>query len=111
MNVFDLEMLYNKPMQDTYVKGVMANNMDKNFVQRIMANGPTMFNKNMDGTRSTHLMQSGDNYMFPKLINRGPALVRNQRGSGEGVALPNSGVAEWLANNYKRANQEQFKGE
>ena len=109
-NVFDIEMLYSRPMQDTYIKGQMANNMDKNFVQRIMSGTPTtaLNNKNMDGSRSTHLMSSGDGFMFPNLVQKGPALVRNFRGSGEGMKLPNDNMAQWLGNNYKRANPQMF---
>lgn len=111
-NVFDLEMLYPKSMQDTYIKGQMYNNMDKNFVQRIMRGTPNtaINNKNMDGSRSTHLMASGDSYMFPHLIQRGPALTRNFMGSGEAIKMPNDNMAQWLGVNYKRANPELFGG-
>lgn len=114
-NVFELESLYPKSMQDTYIKGQMANNMDKNFVQRIMRGTPNTVPSqlNMDGSRSTHLMSSGDEYMFPDIIYKSPALgrggfVKNTAKSHEYIKLPNSNMAQWLGMNYKRANPEMF---
>jgi len=116
-NVFDLQQLYPQSMQDTYIKGQMANNMDKNFVQRIMRGTPsTAPNQlNMNGSRSTHLMSSGDGYMFPSIIYKSPALgkggfVKNTVKSGEAIKLPNDNMAQWLSMNYKRANPEMFGG-
>jgi len=112
-NVFELEALYPNSMQDTYIKGQMANNMNKNFVQRIMqgTDNTVLNNKNMDGSRSTHSMASGDSYMFPLIVNNGKgSLSRNYRGSGEGIKLPNDNMAQWLGMNYKRANPEMFNG-
>ncbi len=110
--VIEYALLGMKSMEDAALKGVVANNMNKDFVQRIAsANKNTSNNQlNMDGTRSTHLMQSGEGYVFPKIRQKSGGFVRNNPiKSGEEINMGSDEAAEWFANNYKRTNPKAFE--
>lgn len=108
--VLEYAVLGNERMENAALNGVVQASKQKDFVQRIESANPNVSNSNlnMDGSRSTHLMSSGDGAVFPQIIQRGGLFKRNHRGSGEGIDMGSDESAEWFANNYKRTNPSGF---
>jgi hypothetical protein len=107
--LMEYAILGNHGMEDTALQGVVAGNMNKDFVQRIVNANPNVsnFSPNMDGSSSTHLMQSGDGYVYPRIIQQDGQFTRNNPRSGEDINMGDAG-AEWFAQNYKRTNPAGF---
>ena len=90
--------------------GVVANNMDKNFIQRIKTMNPSV-SASMplpNGQRATHLMSSGDGYVFPSISYQNQQFVKNRPALNDDINMGSDVVAEWFANNYKKTNPIGF---
>lgn len=100
-------------MEDTALKGIIAANMDKDFVQRVVTQNPTVSRSIPlpDGKRATHQMASGDGRVYPMIYNTPQGLQRLQPGMAppESINFGNDIAAQWFANNYKRVNPQGFE--
>jgi len=100
-----------KGMEDTALNGVVADNMDKDFVQRIANQNPDVSNAmpTEDG-RMTHYMANGDGRVFPTVINDNGVMRQLNRGERppESIDMGNDMIAEWFGRNYKRTNPQGF---
>lgn len=111
--VLEYQVLGNKGMEDTALRGVVAANMNKNFVQRIAsANPSTSLSIPVENGYATHKMAYGDGYVFPT-VHLAPSmrgLVNKQRGVAppEVIDMGSDSVAGWFAENYKRTNPAGF---
>lgn len=109
--VMEFALLKDSPMEAAALKGTLAQNQNKDFVQRIASANPTVSNSqpNMNGSRSTHSMSSGDGYIFPDIVQKKGVFVRNKPvKTGEEINMGSDEAAEWMANNYKRTNPGGF---
>ena len=105
-------MLYPESMKDKWIQGAVAQNMDKDFVRRIMSQNQNASSniQNKDGSRSNLRMANADNVSFPTLENRGGALQPLGRGvrPQEAVEFNDPNKAAIFSREYKRANREGF---
>jgi hypothetical protein len=64
-------------MTNQEILALLLQNTDKNFVQRLLSPGVFPVINNDDGSYSTHLMSSHDNYVFP-MITQNPSTGQLQ---------------------------------
>lgn len=102
--------------KDLWVKTILNQNKDKNFVQRIQNPGDSPVTKNPDGGYSTHRMASADNdagpVVFPtmvqlpgqnKLVRLDTKVAeRYANKTGEQIKFNSDEQAQTFAKNYKR---------
>jgi len=101
---------------DTLIE-ILANNQDKNFVQRILRPNdyPTLEGEGeFKGKIHTHLMSDteadGRFIAYPEVVMQDGKLIKKERDeafnyamkTGEYIEFPTDTVASWFAKNYKK---------
>ena len=96
---------------------ILANNQDKNFVQRIInkSSYPVLKGKGeFEGKVHTHLMSDtevdGRYIVYPEVVMKDGKLVKQEKDkafnyameTGEYIEFPTDTAASWFAKNYKK---------
>lgn len=111
--------LMSRWLEENALKGVVARNMDKNFVQRIVSANPKVSNSipytpvhSKPGImyKGTHLMASGDGHVFPMIEYKNGKLAQRPWGKPplESINMGSDAAAQWFGENYKRTNPAGF---
>jgi len=111
--------MLNDPSMDAISKVLLERNKNKNFIQRAIGEGfqgsiPTKDIPGQDPNsldQSTLLMASGDNYVFPTIIETSPGQLSYQPDQrDEYIEAPTWDIADYFATKgYKRAANDMYK--
>ncbi len=87
-----------------YIDSTFNANMDKRWVQRLYERNPEFY---LEGQTkpSTHFMESGDGYVYPRVIEGADGQLKEvsrEEGRSQGIKFPNDKIAQWFAKNYKK---------
>lgn len=93
-----------------FIDSVFKANMDKPWVKRLYDEKPKTIPVKGTKERATHLMESGDGLVYPrvdtdktgKLINMGDTAIRHHLRSNSAIKFKNDEEAQWFGANYKK---------